>query len=659
MLVAAATSTTTSAKASSCHGKPSFVNGKRTCLHLGQRCKRAYRSDYLLAGLDCVREGRHRVLRRASLRALRRGRVLDLPVSGRPTFRQALWDFDATVHPLPGVNVPRGAVGVDRSGTSAIKSLIFYKRRLKPRQRAILRSVLRPQRGAVLINPSAPTASIASVPTAGASAGLGDLPTIAAEAVGRLQAHGMVFTHQISLSVLRQEAGDELAHTEATWLEGTGSVCAISVRPSGTRISLFGRRTMVLHELMHCASAEQCPTVKCWHAQPAYLDEGLPTWAAYRVSVEWQGGIDPKDSWWRTYLGHPELNLLTRSYDAEGWWSLLEHLGVDLWKLQPALVKAAGNGDSSKPFALARQAAPSSLVGDWGATLATRGSLGPRWNLDGPAMPPRSEPRAVVGNGGTWGRGVDGAGAYESRVDLRADVIRVFSTEHVGGYLRDAVGTELPIPQDQRYCTKEEGCQCPSGAELPFDHIAPGEARIGFADETEGAGVRGVRVAGRSLDTFCERSQPGKEGGGGGGGQRIEVHQSTPDGKDRLLASFSGAGCRLSSDRGQPFFTAHARNGRYTLDVRVEPFNGFGRQYALRYGSPKGLTDFVFEVGGQGHHGQYTNLYVPPNAPPGGGAIRFAGNGDLALGFTAAFNYDFSASIAIAGGLDCHYPRPG
>src|SRR6202000_1756674 len=79
------------ARARACTGTMATVNGVRTCLRLGRRCTRAYRADYLSAGRDCVRQRGRYVLRKASLGALRQGRVIALSPSGLATFNQALW----------------------------------------------------------------------------------------------------------------------------------------------------------------------------------------------------------------------------------------------------------------------------------------------------------------------------------------------------------------------------------------------------------------------------------------------------------------------------------------------------------------------------------------------------------------------------------------
>src|SRR4051794_6876649 len=215
-------------KSKGCRGTQAYVGGAVHCLKPGARCKAKQRAAYRLAGFRCVRRRIHHhrrhVLRRLGPRAARQGRVIALGPSGRPTFRQALWNFDATVAPLPGVRTPKGAVGREISGTGAIKSLDAYSKRLSRGQRRVLRRILRPHGRPVVI--SAPAAQTAAPP-------LGGMKAILDEAKGRLEAKGVTFKHTVALYSAPNHGANDYAHTEAQWLEKDGRYCAITFHPSG------------------------------------------------------------------------------------------------------------------------------------------------------------------------------------------------------------------------------------------------------------------------------------------------------------------------------------------------------------------------------------------------------------------------------------------
>jgi hypothetical protein len=619
---AAAAVDSSAATARACSGTVGTVNGARTCLRLGRRCSRAYRADYLSAGRDCVRNRGRYVLRRASPAALRQGRVLALPRSGLPTFNQALWEFDQTVAPLPGVRVPRGAVGREASGTAAIAALDRYRRRLTRRQRAVFNRALRPAGPSVTISPTGGPAR------AHGAVGLGDLPAITIEALARLRAHGIVFTHPIKLTLSSRNKGLERMNTLAQWLYKLGSACAIEVRPSGARASLILRRRFLLHELMHCAAAEQVTRAQ-FDSQPQYVQEGLAEWGSYRVSVEWQGTVGP-GNWWSTYLASPQLSLFARSYDAVGFWSLLEHEGVNVWASQPALVKHGGSGNAADPLQAAEDAAPPTFESDWGSTLATASTLGARWDLAGPDMPRRSEPQTALGNGASWGHVVARAGGYEGRLDISADVIRVQSLSSIHGWLRDSAGADHDLPTDSRYCTDGKGCVCPNGQKLGYAEIPPGEARVGFADASQ---TGAVVVTGESLDQHCKTRHKGA----------LEILASPGL---TVLATFNSGTCSVTKGK----FRATARDGAWSITVKIDHFVDYDTVYPLQHGSDPGFT-----IGGPG--GPYSNRFAGPAGAPASGQIRFYPDGrQMRLGFEYAWNSSGTDAVLPLGGMNCKRP---
>jgi hypothetical protein len=455
---------------------------------------------------------------------------------------------------------------------------------------------------------------------------------IVTDAIPRLQAHGVSLKHTVIVRQEKKANGNALADSWAEWLAKTGTGCEIRIFPDGRAARLAERRRDMLHELMHCAMAELSPTLTAWDALPPYLDEGYSEWAAQRASVEWQGSAVASE-WWGVWLGPSTLGLRTRSYDAIGFWSLIEHEGVDLWGLLPALVHGGNTGDTTRPFVVARQAAPADMGADWGSTLATFAALAPRWDLNGPAMPRRKEPDPTIDEGTIKGKAVGEGGAYETRADLQADVIAVQGTPHIGGWFRDSGGRERSIKGDiERFCTVEEGCECPDGTVLPYEKIPAGDARFGYASIVE-AGA--LVIAGESIEEHCKPTKP----------RGIEVAGAN----DVTLANFTKGTCGVKKG----VFTAHAADNGYTLDVRIASFDGYDKNYLLAYGG----TDPTFTVKGPG--GPYSNVYHPPEFPPGGGLIAFTKTGSrMSAGFIAAFNRSAKDAIRLGpGAMDCRRPR--
>src|SRR3954469_8384974 len=254
----AGAATPSASAAARCRGTIAVVGGKAACLKVGQRCKRRFHKAYLDAGFVCRRVGRrhhkHLKLRPASLAKRRHGEAIALPRTGRPTFKQSLWLFDKAIGSLPGVKTPRGAVGRDPDGTMAIKGVLRYEKRMSRKQQRVVDKALRFRDGTVVAPGQASTARTAA---------LGNAEHVAAEAIKRLEGHGIVFKHQVRLHELSDNQGSNLAFTAAGWLLSGAkktNYCEVSLRPktvSGSDVRVQGTLT---HELMHCASAEFSPT---------------------------------------------------------------------------------------------------------------------------------------------------------------------------------------------------------------------------------------------------------------------------------------------------------------------------------------------------------------------------------------------------------------
>jgi hypothetical protein len=123
---------------------------------------------------------------------------------------------------------------------------------------------------------------------------------------------------------------------------------------------------------------------------------------------------------------------------------------------------------------------------------------------------------------------------------------------------------------------------------------------------------------------------------------------------DTTLAEFRTAKCRRAkSKRAKLRFTATAKPvagfGRgHKLEVDI--FSR-GRSHNLAYGGPNQFTY-------TGPAGEWSNLVVPPNAPPGGGGIEFNRKMTrMGLGFAPAFSTDTNSTVSVTGGLKCKYPK--
>jgi hypothetical protein len=302
------------------------------------------------------------------------------------------------------------------------------------------------------------------------------------------------------------------------------------------------------------------------------------------------------------------------------------------------VLRAAAAGGDGPAYAAAVGGAPPAFYDTWGPSYVRSLAFGPTWDLTGPGILRSFPLHAVIGDGAVFTRGVEPRAGMAAQLSLEADVIAVAARVRHG--LLHTLGGQGPL-RDELLCTKPGGCSCPDG---PIDarQVPKGIAAIGWQGGS-------VALAGRSLAAECDRE--GKAGGGAG--RHLEVHQSDPQGHDHVLVSFTRAVCSLGTYKGRRDFWARSTQGPYDLQVHIWPYTG-RHDYTLAYGSPHGLIDFA--LFGPGAHGQYTNLYPPPGLHATG-AIRFDAAGNFSLGFAAAFNNNFTKSVALGGALTCRYPR--
>jgi len=118
------------------------------------------------------------------------------------------------------------------------------------------------------------------------------------------------------------------------------------------------------------------------------------------------------------------------------------------------------------------------------------------------------------------------------------------------------------------------------------------------------------------------------------------------------LATFKTAKCRKGKGKSEESlkFTATAKSSNgYRLSVDL--FTR-GLEHNLAYGGPNQFTV-------EGPAGVWSNLNVPPNAPPGGGGIEFNRKKTrMGLAFSPAFpSAGGSVTASVTGGLKCKYPK--
>src|SRR3546814_3803398 len=110
---------------------------------------------------------------------------------------------------------------------------------------------------------------------------------------------------------------------------------------------------------------------------PMWVEEGSAAWAGVTL-VE---GSAQSSTWWLNWLVFSDRPLLRRTYDAIGFWSLLDATGVDTWRRLDAVMR-----DIPGAYEIALGAEGDAVLARWGASLARHPGVGEPWATYGPGV---------------------------------------------------------------------------------------------------------------------------------------------------------------------------------------------------------------------------------------------------------------------------------
>lgn len=621
-----------------------LVGGKEQCLQPGQRCKKKYEADYLLAELTC-RKGR---LRAASLEDQRHGEPMLIEDDGQISLKTALEVIETGVADLPGVKVRRGAVGELTDATLAFETLAAEIDELSPDQRAIYEQLTTP----------APAAARRAV-TAETQAELLGYVDAARRA---LEAHGWSFPRVISLTIHEDQggkAGNVLAYTSARDVIGESPTCDIFMLGAGLGLSAEGRRQTLSHEVAHCAQHFYMRNITDLKNTPAWVKEGGAEWLSL-VAYEHVTGSTYPTLFYRSWLREPRIDLFEREYSAVGFFSMIEQAGISPHTRYQEILTAGRTGGNEGAFKAAIAGAPQLFFDLWGAGLSRKPEFGAAWNLNGRGIIPSEPPKQLISNGTREAYSTESHAAMALELLIKSDVFIVIADKKLKGLLRGSDGKVRKLAHGA-YCAKPGGCKCKTKANLSLPTIGQGSAFAGWHDVKV---ARAVVFEGVEIKDYCKKPVRPAPGGGkscrtaraedGEGGAScplppagVEVYDDSGDGENLVLvATFKEAECTAGKT-----FTAIAEDSGYRLEVGVQDFQGFGKEYEVSYGDPD--PEILLE----GPGGPYGN--TQSNAPGlvWAGGLSFSADGsDVGVGLVPAINAELTDARNIVGHLLCNYP---
>lgn len=672
------------------------VNGKVTCVRVGQRCVRRYQKDYLRAGLSCLKGRR---LGAASPRQIRGPEPYVVSPNGQMSFATALAVFDRAVADLPGVAARPGEVGAVEDATGAIAVISANRQRLTPAQSGVFELMTTPAPDAVII----PADGSPAVPPA--TSALGDAPDqefpgqssckpastdelILAQqylelARDALRGMGFPLSRAVRLCFLEvgvtsggqpvamYVTGDDLPPSQPL-----SPTCDMFVTRTGRAVTGAEKQKLFAHEYAHCLQHQYVDTIDQFGGWPEWVVEGSAEWLG-AMAVQ-ASGLGVEDVLWDGWQDHPQIDLFRRAYDAVGFWAMV-HQATGQGQQRVRDVWAVAKGGSGPAFARAVAGVPEVFNDRWGAGGLRTPTYGPEWDYEGPGIDPFEAPEVTVAGGGPPKvLAVSARGAYAADLKIRADVVAVTVGTGARGLIRTFDATTAKL-KTGAWCGRQGGCVCRTRAKLALPRLGALSA-IGFNAK---AGPAAVTLTGLRLADYCRnpRPRPAKKGPGGGAAKCL-VPPAAPGGgpvaaalRPRTLQACPPlpgivvyrpvegsspppvvATIRELSCTAGGSFVGIGTDGEWRLEIGIDAFRGFGVKYDLKGGVPD--PSFVVD----GPLGTFSSDFPTPlaGAGTGAGGLGF-GLGGRQLGFAYAPAWGpgglGGGTLILAGGANCAYPE--
>jgi hypothetical protein len=269
-----------------------------------------------------------------------------------------------------------------------------------------------------------------------------------------------------------------LEHLGAAIVTPTNADGTVVTSPGGTmeacrmvftNVARFGStsdaptlRGTLVHELFHCFQNEHVLP----NETPDWLDEGGAEWVAHVLQP------DPRTArMLRQWLITPSQALFARSYDAMGFFLLMQQQGIDPWPLQDPMRWASRNGHDQDAYDLALPGATGRRTATLiASTRVRRGGLGADWDITDPNTPAGREVKEIsLAEGESRSLVVprmDTYGSWAAEITVTGDILTISGPASVASVGFEAAPTmtyETAI--NDAWCLRPEGCACPAGTQ--------------------------------------------------------------------------------------------------------------------------------------------------------------------------------------------------
>ena len=274
-----------------------------------------------------------------------------------------------------------------------------------------------------------------------------------------------------------------------------------------------GLISLVTHEVFHCYQHHAVNSFAEASLVPAWLTEGEAAWVEATLLSSTYRALQLA---WRDYVSTPKGHLYDRSYNAIGFYGHLSDVtnaGAVAKNLIPAYL--AGKGSSGAAYGLLAGSSEDAMLDSWGSSYFLGHPGKELWTMKGPApgnIPGSGPEVTTVSVGPGDSEFLPKAGAWEttqSRVRSSAEIVE-FTLDSGHSAVLDTMWERTLHPavgETLRFCTLEEGCQCPEDTDGTVPLTRPGHPPfdVGLTGGRVGASAH---VRGHTLKDYCKDRAP-------------------------------------------------------------------------------------------------------------------------------------------------------
>jgi hypothetical protein len=323
------------------------------------------------------------------------------------------------------------------------------------------------------------------------------------------------------------------------------------------------------HEAIHCYQNVVWGDLATGYAIPPWITEGTAFWLASADT-----GIEEHKiaGMWTNDYFTPETPLTNRSYDAFGYYAMLDYVGRYMWSLmRPGWTAAATNAQRSNSFIAVLRGDDQDVRDSWATSYLRQDLWGAPWIMHGFGLPDTAQvlrhpiqAQADPGYTGTL------EGRSNTILDVTASAGEVVTVTTTGlANVHDESGNNQLSFQTQKFCTSGE-CVCPANTPSAGQNIAGKTLTLPFVLALNAPfGGSTYTVTGRKLVDECgqkvtPKSQnagpcTGKCAGSNGDPHLLTINNYRYD--------FQGAG---------EFTLLRSKDGSLEIQTRQEPYTGNG-----------------------------------------------------------------------------------